>query len=148
MAGDIDHPCGLLSQTQVEAKDESGKVFWIGLLDSEAINEFVTDKAKVLPPRLVLSGVMSLVYGWNFDFLVNWKSAKIPSRFTDGAPSISSKNMEPMASQLIQDGVASLKELEEYYSLEDAFKMFDTILIKGINQALSQEAAMKKGGKK
>jgi hypothetical protein len=134
------HPCELLSKTEVFAADG----VWRCLSEGEVINANVVDVAGVLAPRVVLNGLLSLVHDFNFQFLAGWKSAKVPSRFTDDSNSISSANIPPMAAQLIQDGAASLRELEEYYSLEDAFKMFDTIMVKGINHALSHESAMKK----
>src|SRR5579872_4046299 len=137
------HPCEVLSKTQIWI-DPDG---WRDLSDQDVVNDNLVDVAEVLAPRIVLNGILSLVHDFNFKFLDNWKSVKVPRRFTDGAQSVSSANVEPMAAQLIQDGVASLRELEEYYSLEDAFKMFDALMVKGINQALSQEAAMKKNKK-
>lgn len=137
--GDI-HPCDLLAQTSAQSSDGA----WHVLDNQENINNLVLDLAGVLAPRLVLNGVISLVNEYNFKFMETWKSVKVPARFTDGAATVSSKNVDPMASQLIQDGVATLKELEDYYSLEDAFKMFDTIMVKGVNNALSHEASVKK----
>lgn len=134
------HPCKLLAKTQIYTKDG----IWADLSNQTILNDNVNDLANILPPRIVLNGIVSLVHDFNFQFLANWKGVKVPSRFIDGAQALSSQNLEPMAAQLIQDGAASLRELEEYYSLEDAFKMFDTIMVKGVNQALSQEAAMKK----
>ncbi len=113
-----------------------------------AINENVKDAAGVIPPLLVLRGLNSIVHDFTFSFLVQWKGMKVPSRVTDPAQSVSSKNMSPMAAQLIQDDAATLRELEEYYSLEDAFKMFDVLTAKGINQALSHEAATSKAKRK
>jgi hypothetical protein len=137
------HPCRLLAKTQIWV-DAKG---WVDLSDQTALNDHIKDLAGVLAPRLALNGIMSLVHDFNFQFLAGWKGVKVPTRFIDGAQAVSSKNVEPMASQLIQDGTASLRELEEYYSLEDAFKMFDAVMVKGVNQALSQEAAAKKNKK-
>lgn len=137
--GDI-HPCEILSQTSAQSEDGA----WHVLDTQEAVNAIVVDRANILAPRLVLNAVLSLVNDYNFKFMEGWKGVKVPARFMDGAATVSSKNVDPMASQLIQDGVATFKELEEYYSLEDAFKMFDTIMVKGVNNALSHEASVKK----
>jgi hypothetical protein len=134
------HPCDMLSQTSVKLPGCS----WASLDSQDAINAYVVDVAEVLAPRLVLNALLSLVGDFNFKFMEGWKAVKVPARFADGATTVTSKNVDPMASQLIQDGVATLKELEDYYSLEDAFKMFDTIMVKGINNALSHEASLKK----
>lgn len=140
---DAMHPCKLLANTQVWTEDAG----WCDLSDQNVLNDNIKDLAGVLAPRIALNGITSLVHDFNFQFLNNWKGVKVPARFIDGAHSVSSKHIEPMAAQLIQDGAATLRELEEYYSLEDAFKMFDAIMMKGVNQALSQEAATKKNKK-
>ncbi len=134
------HPCDMLSQTSAQRADGS----WATLDNQAAINDHVVDAANVLAPRLVLNALLSLVGDFNFKFMEGWKAVKVPARFADGATTVTSKNVDPMASQLIQDGVATLRELEDYYSLEDAFKMFDTIMVKGVNSALSHEASVKK----
>lgn len=134
------HPCELLAQTH--AMNFEGE--WISLSNESAINDLVQDIAGIIAPRVALKGVLALVEEYNFKFMNAWKAVRVPTRFTDGAATVTSANIDPLALQLIQDGVATLKELEEYYSLEDAFKMFDAIMVKGINAALSHEASMKK----
>lgn len=145
--GDL-HPTQLLQKTEARLCAKKGLGEWVRLDDPGCINTAVFDMANVLPPRDVLNGVMSLIRDFNFGFMGEWQSAKIPNRFIEGIKTVSSNHTESLISQLIQDEVATLKELEEYYSLEDAFKMFDILLVKGINTALSNEAAMKKNKSK
>lgn len=133
------HPCEILGQTDVKI----GAV-WRSLSDPKVINMGVTDKARVVSPLMVLNGIISLVRDFNFAFIDNWRGVKVPTRFLDQTNSVSSENIDPIVRQLIQDDVATLKELEEYYSMEDAFKLFDTLMVKGINQAIAQEDSMKK----
>lgn len=134
------HPCELLAQTEVLTPHGE----WVSLADQDAVNIYVADAIGIIAPRMALKGVLALVEEYNFKFMNGWRAVKVPTRFTDGAAMVKSSNIDPMASQLIQDGVATLKELEDYYSLEDAFKLFDTIMIKGVNAALSHESSMKK----
>lgn len=115
---------------------------WTNLATQEAINEHVLDQAGVLPPRVVLSGLLRIIGDHSFGFMRHWKSAKVPRRFLSGASSVDSSNVDPIITALTTDKMATLRELEEYYSLEDAFKMFDSMVVKGINSALSTEAAM------
>jgi hypothetical protein len=117
---------------------------WVMLDSRDAINRLVIDKAFILAPRLVLQGVLKMVHEFSFGFTGGWKGVKIPSRFTAGGKPKESSHIDPLAAQLIQEDVASLRELEEYYSLEDAFKMFDVMVAKGVNEALANEAATKK----
>lgn len=130
-------PVSVLSRTEI---CENGN--WVGLDSSSSINDLVRDELGLIAPRLALNGILSVVGDFNFGFIRVWRGAKVPSRFTSGAASIDSKNIDPTIGTLITEGLASMKELEEYYSLEDAFKMFDALIVKGINSALSQEAAI------
>lgn len=71
-----------------------------------------------------------VVYDFSFGFLKTWKGVKVPRRFISDAKSVSTEYTDPLISQLIQEDYASLRELEEYYSLEDAFRMFDIMTAK------------------
>lgn len=130
-------PDVVLSRTEVNFKGS-----WINLGSPQAINNYVNDATGILAPRLVLNGIIDLVAGYSFNFVRSWKSAKVPRRFVDGANSIESKHIDPMIGTLVVERLATMRELEEYYSMEDAFRMFDALIVKGINQALSHEAAM------
>jgi hypothetical protein len=135
----VQHPVCVLERTEVK---QNG--VWTALNSAEAINELVFDDAAIIAPRLALNGILSLVGDYSFGFLREWRGAKVPTRFTSGAQSIESKNIDPTIGTLTTEGMATMKELEEYYTLEDAFKMFDALVVKGINAALSQEAAADK----
>jgi len=136
MEMDIQHPLYVLEKTEVNEKGA-----WLLLNNEYAINQFVYDEIGAIAPRLALNGVLSIVGDFSFGFLRSWKSTRIPTRFTSGAESIASKHMNPTLATLTTDDMATMRELEEYYSLEDAYKMFDALVVKGINAALSQEAA-------
>lgn len=107
----------------------------------QQINFIFEDIAGILPPVTVLTAMMKLVENFNFGFLSEWNSVKVPERFTSNSRSVSSKNTPSIVAQLIQDGIANKRELEEYYSLQDAFEMLDIMTAKAVNAALSQEAA-------
>lgn len=130
-------PLDVLSGTEALGYDDN----WYRLDSRENINSLVTDAAGVLPPRAILDALCKLINEFNFAFLATWKGAKVPRRFTSGATSVESKNVDPIIMTLIQEDVAKLRDLEEYYSLEDAFKMFDILVVKGINSALQHEQA-------
>jgi len=135
------HPIENLRLTQALDASEG----WLSLDSKQAINRLVVDASMIVPPRIVLQKLLYEVNNFSFGFTNGWKGVKIPARFRSGVDSPkSSSHLDPMIAQLIQDGVAKLKELEEYYSLEDAFAMFDIMVAKGVNEALANEAASKK----
>jgi hypothetical protein len=131
------HPCEILELT--EAQDVQGN--WHSLAHPDNINRYVRDVIEVLSPLLVLKAVADLVNEYSFGFLLSWKGVKIPARFTDSFRAVVTQNAQPLVSQLVQDKTADIRSLEEYYSLEDAFKMFDIMVAKGVNEALANEAA-------
>lgn len=132
------HPTDNLRLTEVK---HDGK--WYALDSREAINKYVIDAAFILPPRLVLQAVLKIVNEFSFGFVNGWRGVKIPSKFISGVAPRESRHVDPLVAQLLQEDVASMRELEEYYSLEDAFKLFDVMVAKGVNAALAQEAAAK-----
>lgn len=132
------HPIDNLRQTFVRSGKE-----WKPLDSREAVNELVVDKAFILPPRIVLQAVLKTVNEFSFGFVTGWRGVRIPTRFTSGTAPKESRYVDPLIAQLLQEEVANLRELEEYYSLEDAFKMFDVMVAKGVNAALAQEEATK-----
>lgn len=133
-----DHPCDMLADTEVLYLDK-----WLRLDSPVNINQGVFDGARVIPPVAVLRGVVSVVRDFNFSFVRSWKGVKVPSRFISESATTSSEHAPQLISSLIQEGAATLKELEEYYSIEDAFKLFDVITSKGVNQAIANEDAVK-----
>lgn len=133
-----DHPCDMLAETEVLYLDK-----WLRLDNPAHINAGVFDCTRVIPPAAVLRGVVSIVRDFNFQFVKGWKGVKVPNRFVNESATTASDHAPQLISSLIQEGVATLKELEEYYSIEDAFVMFDVITSKGVNQAIANEDAMK-----
>lgn len=114
---------------------------WWALDSDERINYCVVDIAGALSPPYILKALMSIVNDFNFKFMEGWKGTRIPSRFREDCEVVENNNVDPMIAVLLADGVATLRELEEYYSLEDAFKMFDVLMTKSLNECLAMEAA-------
>lgn len=113
----------------------------VELSSEDAINKEIKDSLNKLPARTVLKAVLETVLDHNFGFLKEWKGVKVPSRFLSTSKTEKSTYMEPIIAQLIVEKVASQKELEDYYSLFDAFSMFDALLVKTVNEAYAHEAA-------
>lgn len=132
------HPCLMLAHTEVSTDDG-----WLQLSSGRNIDLHVKDVIGIIPPSRVLYALTGLVNEFSFGFLDGWTGIRVPPRFLAGFKSVSSANSQPLISQLVQDGVADLRSLQEYYSLEDAFRMFDIVMAKGVNEALANEAASK-----
>lgn len=140
MKAESTHPLEILSRTEVHDLEHG----WLPLDSQHAVNTLVKDYTEALAPRMVLHALMRTVNEFSFGFTSHWRGVKIPTRFTSGTDPRNSSYTDPLIASLIQDGVASMRELEEYYSLEDAFKMFDVMVAKGVNAAIAHEQSMKK----
>lgn len=112
------------------------------------VDKYVMDVIANLTPRIVLTGIMGIVSEFNFGFLANWNPVSVPSRFTSGVEAVTSDFVDPLVSSIIQSNTASLRDLEEYYSLEDAFAMMDIMTAKGVNEAMAHEAAQEEAKRK
>ncbi|MDR3449666.1 MAG: hypothetical protein P4M15_07980 [Alphaproteobacteria bacterium] len=125
-----------MKTTEVESGGE-----WFKLDTEKAINDYVFDVHELMKPFAMLEEVTSTVKGINFSFLANWKGVKIPPKFISAAKSVQTAYSAPIVSNLIQARQAKLKELEEYYSVEDAFKLFDVVLTNTVNKAYANDFA-------
>lgn len=134
------HPDVLLKLT--EAFNETDSI-WYSLGNTQNIDIFVTDTIGFIAPRLVLRAICGIVHDFNFLFMQTWKGIRIPVRFQEGS-GVTSSHADPLGASLIQTGAASLRELQEFYSLEDAFRMFDVMTAKSLTEALAYEDATKK----
>lgn len=132
-----DDPIALLRHTSVRAAGG-----WLCLSSRAAINEYVRDEVEFLHPMLVLDGLLGIVSDFSFDFLNVWKPVKFPRRLlsdTSGWEPL--KEVHPIMASLTAGGKATIKELEQYYSLSDAFKLYDVISSEALKQAVAQEKA-------
>ena len=136
--GKNEHPVDVLRFTEVLRDGE-----WHKLDNATTINEHLKDPAKIIPPLMLLEEMVRLVKGINFGFLSDWEGARVPQRFITQSKTVTSQYNEPIVSNLIQADKATLMELETHYSTEDAFKLFDIVLVDTINKAYANEDAQK-----
>jgi len=129
-------PLEVLKYTSV-VKYDGTRVF----LTKENIGKEVKDVIGYAPAKSVLNAVMEIVIAHNFGFLNDWKGIKIPNRFVADSKTEKSTYMEPIIAQLITANIATYEQMETYYSLYDAFSMFDALLVKSVNEAYAQEKA-------
>lgn len=126
-----------LGLTEIQLSNGS----WAALDTADAINSLLVDEHQITSPRSLLNIALSKVSRINFGFLNDWQSVNMPRRFASNVDSIQSDNISPLLGQLVSSGTATLKELEEYYSLQDVFVMLDALTVKAVNEALTHEEA-------
>ncbi|EIK4671371.1 hypothetical protein LJ721_004721 [Salmonella enterica] len=114
---------------------------WIAFNNDKAINDYMKDKANIMPPRDVLRVIVGHVMRLNFEWMKAWRGVKMPARFLSNIEPPESENITSIISTVISHGLATLKECEEYYSLQDIFLMIDALTIKNIGAALANEEA-------
>lgn len=135
---DVGHPLRVLDDTEVMTTDG-----WAPLRTPGAIDRYVTDAMGMVSPIVVLDVLCGRVYVDNFGFLNGWRPVQIPRRLVAAADvDMEAARMDPVISLVVMANKATLRELEEYYSTEDVFKMYDMIAVDNLNKALGSEAAM------
>ncbi|GAB3629839.1 hypothetical protein PTE30175_05416 [Pandoraea terrae] len=115
---------------------------WVAAEDEEVINVAISDAAGILPPYKVLWALNAEVRQVNFGFLAGRKKPEVPGRFRSNVDTQEADGMDPLIANLFASGKASMIELETVYSVEDAVRMMDSIVVANVNQALIDEAAM------
>ncbi len=136
-------PFAILIAAEAEAYDSEAKA-WVRLDSRHSINLLVCDKAHSIANHLVLNGVLIILKQRNVGFLLNgeWKPVKIPSRLQSGVDPVYTERIDPIFGSIVANHMATMKELQEFYSLKDAFELFDIMAIDSLNKALSNEAAL------
>jgi hypothetical protein len=137
-------PMELLRDTEVLLNDGA----WVRLDSPQSIDLYVRDVIGFFAPHLVLEAVMGAVRKESWGFLSEWKMVKIPRRFQSTAESVSLPHIDPMMSRIQAEKLATQRELEEYYSLHDAFNMYDAIALNSLNSLVQQEAAQREAERK
>lgn len=127
---------------------ESVSIDGVPLNNRAIINEKVVDKIGWIKPRLVLNALIFEINDFNFGFLNIRKQVKVPSHLLSGdRPEPLSKqymDSSPILAMLVSEGKTTLRELEEYYSLEDAFRLYDIIFFDKLDEAEANYASMKR----
>jgi hypothetical protein len=124
---------------------ETATIDGVRLDTKEAINEKVKDSLDFIKPRLVLSSLVDVINDFNFGFFDKRKPPKLPNYMRSTSEDVPRHSDEsPVIGLLVAEGKATLRELEEYYSLEDAFRLYDIIFIDKLNQAEVQYAISSK----
>jgi len=118
---------------------------WV-TLDEAAINKHVKDRIGVMQPRFVLKALIKVANDLNFGFLQGRKSFTVPS-YLRSNHDYEVRHIEgesPVLGMLVADGKATLKELQEFYSLEDAFRIYDILFVEKLNAADAQHEVFTK----
>lgn len=121
----------------------------VRLDNAASINAHVYDRLNVMKPRMVLAALYQAVHEYNFGFLDSRKPVKVP-RYLRSDIDVEVRSVEgsPILATLIAEGKATLRELQEFYSLEDAFLIYDVLFIEKLNTAEIQHAATQKSKKR
>lgn len=125
---DTESDLRVLGKTEVRTKKNK----WLLLADA-SINKHVRDLDGEYAPLLVLNELLILCYEFNFSFSSTWNPVKYPREMSEGAEAVESHHTNTMFARIIAGKLATLRELETYYNLEDAFKLFDILAAESVN---------------
>lgn len=134
----LPNPMQILSLIEIEVGGE-----WIKLNNRAAINAHVKEATGFVPAHVVLESVID---GWNeanMGFIKSWTPSKVPNHLKSDRDVRRSAGIDPIIASVINSKQATLRELEEYYSGEDAIKLFDINMNAKLDEAESQYQAYK-----
>jgi hypothetical protein len=57
---------------------------------------------------------------------------------------VSTVNVDPLLSLVVREGLATMRELDEYYSYEDALNMAEILNVRSYNDWLAHKDAQRK----
>ena len=80
-------------------------------------------------------------------FFSEWQDLKFPRWDNREIAYLDYKNVDPLIGSIICEGKATLKELQEEYSLEDAYLLWECIMISKSNEYLAYKHAEKKAAR-
>ncbi|RZF31324.1 hypothetical protein EVC45_02405 [Paraburkholderia sp. UYCP14C] len=121
---------------------------FVPLNDEMSVNTLVRDTRTIVKPRLVLNGLIKVAFDFNCGFLKGRKRIRVPSYLRSDSEPQELDGEDPVLSALVAEDKATLRELEEYYSLEDAFRIYDIYFRDRLERAKAQHAAMKEAKSK
>ncbi|WP_175720765.1 hypothetical protein [Burkholderia anthina] len=125
-------PIDILRSSAAEAKIDGR---WVALDSAESVDAYVRDVAGAFQPRAVLNGLVLVATDYSWGFLNTRKKERVPSYLQSNSTVRSVDGVSPIMSAIIAAGKASLRELQEFYSLADAFQIFDVIFADQLNKA-------------
>lgn len=81
--------------------------------------------------------------GVQLQFFSRRGSLEFLRRFKTDSPTVDFKNVDGFIGAIVASGKATLKELKESYTLEDAFDLWEVIAVTNYNEFLAIEHARK-----
>jgi hypothetical protein len=129
---------------------KQGRGAWVPLGSAQAVDTYVKDCREgvghmfMLRPQQVLQHLLSAVHNHNFSFAAGWSFVKFPKRLQ--AADIAwepPKEIGGLILSLMSSRQATLKELQTFYSVEDAYFMQQAMASDSLRSALLHEDAMK-----
>ena len=142
--GGIPDPMNVFPLLEIQVSDDE----WVRLDTRAKVNQYIREQTGFVPAHSVLEAVMMAWSEVNTGFLRTWKPIKVPNYLRGEVEARQAPGIDPILSSLINSNKASLRELEEYYSLEDAVRLFDVNMAANITQADAQYRAAKQAQKR
>jgi len=129
----------------VQAKrvlDERDEMAVIASVEVDGVsleNEELIDK--YLPDWEVLEELIGLCSLFNFGFLEGWKPVRFPAAMAGNYNATECRYIDPIFSSLISTNAATLLELKQDYTLEEAFQLLEVLTVTRVNEYKAREAA-------
>ena len=94
-----------------------------------------------LPDWEVMGELIDIAANYNFGFLENWKPVRFPAAMAGNYNASECRYIDPIFSTLISSGSATLLQLKQDYSLEEAFQLLEVLTVSRVNEYKAREAS-------
>lgn len=116
---------------------------WVALDSKQRSNQYLRERTGFVPAHVVLESVLAAWSEVNIGFLRDWTPIKVPSYLRSEREPRQARGIDPILASIINAKQASLKDLEEYYTAEDAIRLFDVNMAAKLDEAQAQYEAHK-----
>ncbi|MFP6557507.1 hypothetical protein WJ542_04060 [Paraburkholderia sp. B3] len=116
---------------------------WVALDSKQRSNEYIRERTGFVPAHVVLESVLAAWSEVNVGFLRDWKPIKVPSYLRSEREPRQARGIDPILASIINSKQATLRDLEEFYSGEDAINLFDVSMAAKLDEADAQYQAHK-----
>lgn len=114
---------------------------WVRLDKREVVNEHIKEDTGFIPAHVVLEMVINEWSRVNIGFINDWEPCKVPKHLKSDRTARAINGVDPIIASVLNSRQATLRELEDHYSAEDAIHLFDVNMGAKLDEAEAQYQA-------
>jgi hypothetical protein len=127
------------AKTIIDNKDDLAVLSSVEVRGIPLDNEELIDE--LLPDWEVMGELIDIAAHYNFSFLEGWRPIRFPASMAGNYNASECRYIDPIFSTLISSSSATLLELKQDYSLEEAFQLLEVLTVARVNEYKAREAS-------